>query len=67
MWTRIGLKANAKKLLMKNYWRIVLVAFILALVSGGVSATINARLNDYSSSVMEKSMENMKMPFRRHF
>lgn len=62
MWTRIGLKVNAKKLLMKNYWRIVLVAFILALVSGGVSATINARLNDYSSSVMEKSMENMKMP-----
>ena len=62
MWTRIGLKANAKKLLMKNYWRIVLVAFILALVSGGVSATINAQLNDYSSSVVEKSMENMKMP-----
>ena len=62
MWTRIGLKANAKKLLMKNYWRIVLVAFILALVSGGVSATINAHLNDYSSSVVEKSMENMKMP-----
>ena len=32
MWTRIGLKANAKKLLMKNYWRIVLVAYQLQLM-----------------------------------
>ena len=39
MWTRKQLKTDAKTALKQNYWRCVLVAFILALVLG-VSAGI---------------------------
>ncbi|MDE6389092.1 MAG: DUF975 family protein [Lachnospiraceae bacterium] len=35
MWTRAELKENAKKYFKFNYWKMVLVAFIMALVGGG--------------------------------
>ena len=45
MWTRAELKDNAKKFFKFNYWKMVLVAFIVTLVGGG-SGGISAR---YSS------------------
>lgn len=38
MWTRKELKAWAKEALQRNYWKIVLVAFLSLLFCGGLSA-----------------------------
>lgn len=38
MWTRAELKDNAKKFFKFNYWKMVLVALVLAMVSGGGSS-----------------------------
>lgn len=38
MWTRAELKDNAKKFFKFNYWKMVLVTFILALVGGVVGS-----------------------------
>jgi uncharacterized membrane protein len=38
-WTRAELKARAKYSLRANYWKSVLVAFILMLIGGGVSSS----------------------------
>lgn len=35
MWTRAELKENAKKFFKFNYWKMVLVAFILSMIGGG--------------------------------
>ncbi len=35
MWTRAELKENAKKFFKFNYWKMVLVALIMAIISGG--------------------------------
>ena len=35
MWTRAELKDNAKKFFKFNYWKMVLVAFIMTMVGGG--------------------------------
>ena len=43
MWTRFELKERGKAAFQRNYWRSVLVAFILMLfVSGGGSAVSNS-------------------------
>ena len=36
-WTREGLKISAKQRLQQQYWKFVLLALILALVTGGIS------------------------------
>jgi len=55
MWTRANLKANAKVAFKRNYWKCVLVAFILGIVAGSggsgsasssVSETTNTIIND---------------------
>lgn len=52
MWTRAELKENAKKYFKFNYWKMVLVAFIMTLVGGGgysvnTSVTRQVSSNDY--------------------
>ncbi|MCI6715825.1 MAG: DUF975 family protein [Lachnospiraceae bacterium] len=37
MWTRAELKENAKKFFKFNYWKMVLVAFIMTMIGGGGS------------------------------
>ncbi|MDE6387932.1 MAG: DUF975 family protein [Lachnospiraceae bacterium] len=39
MWTRKELKQRAKEALQRNYWRIVLVAALAAVLGGGMSAS----------------------------
>lgn len=60
MWTRAELKDNAKKFFKFNYWKMVLVTFILALVGGGgsgsgfsVSYTRNFTFDEHSVSPAE--------------
>lgn len=51
MWTRFELKERGKAAFQRNYWRSVLVAFILMLfVSGGGSAVSNS-WNQITSSL----------------
>ena len=45
MWTRRELKERAKVAFRRNYWKCVLVAFILALLVGG-GAGSNVRKNE---------------------
>lgn len=42
MWTRKELKLRAKEALKRNYWRIVLVAFLAAILGGGIPAATSA-------------------------
>ena len=50
MWTRSELKVRAKAAFKANYWRCVLVAFLLALlVGGGAGSSLRKNRNDYSS------------------
>lgn len=48
MWTRKELKARAKIAFQRNYWRCVLVAFILLLLTGG-GAGSSVRRNEYTA------------------
>lgn len=41
MWTRAELKENAMKFFKYNYWKMVLVAFILSMVGGGGGFSFN--------------------------
>ncbi len=50
MWTRKELKTNAKAVLKANYWKMVLVGFILTLLTGGGSYSVGARINDLDLS-----------------
>lgn len=52
MFDRVELKNNAKKILSKNYWWIVLVTLIFGIVSGtgsGVNLNFNFSGNNFSS------------------
>lgn len=42
MWTRKELKQRAKDALKRNYWRIVLVAFLAVMLGGGFPAAASA-------------------------
>ena len=42
MWTRKELKQRAKEALQRNYWRIVLVAFLAVILGGGFPAAASA-------------------------
>lgn len=50
MFNRVELKKNAKKILSKNYWWIVLVTLIFGLVSGE-SVGINLNFSDNTSNI----------------
>ena len=41
MWTRALLKANAKTVLRRSYWRVFLMCLIASLLSGGVNLNFN--------------------------
>ena len=53
MWTRRELKERAKAAFKANYWRCVLVAFILALLIGG-GAGSNVRKNETADLTTEQ-------------
>ncbi len=53
MWTRRELKERAKDAFKANYWRCVLVAFILALLVGG-GAGSSVRTNNQNSYTQEQ-------------
>ena len=56
MWTRFELKERGKAAFQRNYWRSVLVAFILMLfVSGGGSAVSNGWEQITSSGISDDS------------
>lgn len=49
MWTRAELKENAKKYFKFNYWKMVLVSFILTMIGGGGGVSFNYSRN-YSTA-----------------
>lgn len=51
MWNRAELKARGKQAFLKNYWKCVLVAFIMALILGGSGS--GSVTNGASDSVRE--------------
>lgn len=50
MWTRAELKDNAKKFFKFNYWKMVLVALVLTMVSGGGSSASSSYTRNASSN-----------------
>ena len=49
MWKRSGLKQRARQLLKAQYWRLVAVCFIMAILTGVYSDTLNV-LFSYDSA-----------------
>ena len=43
MWTRKELKMKGRICLNRNYWRTVLISFILMLILGGGSGAVSGR------------------------
>lgn len=66
MWTRSELKQNAKEALKRNYWKAVLVSFIMILLGGGLSPAASASWKTdgsrYDEKVGEYIMENDALP-----
>lgn len=58
MFIRAELKTNAKKILKRNYWWIVLVALILGIVSGSGTG-INFRYNPFTGDSTASSYEGI--------
>jgi len=52
MWSRSELKSKAKESFKRNYWKAVLVAFFLLIVSGGIGAnyTFNSNHSYFTGS-----------------
>lgn len=68
MWTRVELKQRAKEALKRNYWKIVLVAFVLLIVTGDVNGSnsrVNARKKDIEQfqETIQDSIESGKVDF----
>lgn len=57
MWTRKELKQTAKEALKRNYWKAVLVSFILIVLGGGASP---AAASSSSSSTSHSIVDNSK-------
>ncbi|MFQ9516092.1 MAG: DUF975 family protein [Eubacterium sp.] len=52
MFNRIELKGNAKKILSRNYWMVVVVTLIFGLVSGtGTGINLNFNFSDPSANI----------------
>lgn len=50
MWSRAQLKSKAKYALKNNYWKAVLVAMVVMIVSGGVGSQFEWKLGDRNSN-----------------
>ncbi len=53
IWERAELKRRAKIALKRNYWRCILVAFILVLLSGDTNNSTTSRINRNVENIME--------------
>lgn len=56
MWSRVVLKDRAKVAFKRNYWRCVLISFILLLFTGG--ATNTARTTNHDDGIVTDSIED---------
>lgn len=61
MWTRAELKDNAKKFFKFNYWKMVLVALVLTMVSGGGSSASSSYTRRTSSDYRYGSMSSSEI------
>ncbi|MCL2717196.1 MAG: DUF975 family protein [Lachnospiraceae bacterium] len=55
MWTRAELKSNAKIVLQQNYWKSVLVAFLIFIIGGGPSGSNGSSYGSANSQVISNS------------
>ena len=55
MWTREQLKNKAKHALDRNYWKIVLVSLLVALIGGGAATGVSNTFESDSGSSYESS------------
>lgn len=56
MWTRKELKARGKAAFKANYWRCVLAALIIVLISGGLSAASGFRTSQNAQQVQQQAV-----------
>ena len=70
MWTRKELKMKGRICLNRNYWRTVLISFILMLILGGGSGAVSGRginltwhMNPNSGSGISQNAPNPDLPF----
>ena len=58
MWTRANLKANAKVAFKRNYWKCVLVAFILGIAANSGSSSAGSTAGQTTSNIMSEDYTN---------
>lgn len=58
MWSRQNLKANAKIAFKRNYWKCVLVAFILGLVANSGSSSIGSSIGQNADTIISEDLTN---------
>ena len=63
MWTRAQIKDRARRSFKRFYWNAVLVAFVLTLVTGGVSQFFS---NHFSNKITIQ-LPNASMESQEHF
>lgn len=68
MWSRVVLKERAKVSLRRNYWKCVLVAFILTLVlEGGLSSNGNSSKSNQNSGYASENSFSIGDSFKYNF
>lgn len=58
MWTRANLKANAKVAFKRNYWKCVLVAFILGIVANSGSSSVSTSVGQNTNTIISEDFSN---------
>lgn len=53
MWSRAQLKAKAKYTFKLNYWKVVVVTFLFAIIAGGIGSNINYEFSSMGEDIFQ--------------
>jgi len=59
MWTRVDLKNKAKESLKRNYWKAVLIALFLSILSGGIGSNSGWKFDQRTNYTNMSNPENI--------
>ncbi|MCM1091279.1 MAG: DUF975 family protein [Butyrivibrio sp.] len=66
-WTRAELKFRAKTAFKRNYWKCVLVAFILSIISASGSSNVTEKLDNYNENRNSRYYQDYDTPYYNYY